>query len=323
MTAAGPVNRSAARPTRPFRFGVGPGAIRVESARDWSAFARRVEDLGYSTLSVGDHLVGSHGPVAALAAAAAATSRLRIGALTFCNDYFHPVRLAQEAATLDLLSDGRLEFGIGAGWMRADYDRSGIPFDSAAVRIERMGEAIAVIKRLWADGPCSFEGTHYRVALDGRPKPVQRPRPPILVGGAGERVLAVAAREADIVGLNVSLRSGSLDAGIGLTGTLAATREKVAHVERLAAGRPPVEVQIYVHHTVVGPNGRRVLEDAAAAFGLDPAEAAASPHVLAGSATEVVERLEERREALGISYVSVSAEAVDQFAPVVARLRGR
>ena len=309
---------------RPFRFGVGPGAIAVASAGSWRDFARRIEDLGYSTLSVGDHLVGGHGPVAAIAAAAAATSRLRVGALTFGNDYRHPVVLAQEAATLDLLSDGRLELGIGAGWMHADYERSGIPLDPAGERIERLAEAITVLKGCFAGDPLTFEGAHYRIAGHvGRPAPVQRPHPPILVGGAGPKVLTLAAREADIVGLNVNLGAGHLGPEMGPSATRAATESKVALIAAAAAGRAaPPELQVYVHSVVIGP-GSQGVEAAARSLGVTPAEAAESPHVLAGSVDAVVETLEERRERLGISYVSVGADAAVSLAPVVARLTGK
>ena len=309
---------------RPFRFGVGPGAITVGSAGAWRDFARRIEDLGYSTLSVGDHLVGGHGPVAAIAAAAEATTRLRVGALTFCNDYRHPVVLAQEAATLDLLSDGRLELGIGAGWMRADYERAGIPLDPAGERVERLAEAITVIKGCFTGEPLRFAGAHYRIdGHVGRPAPVQRPHPPILVGGAGPRVLTLAAREADIVGLNVNLRAGHLGPEMGPSATRAATEAKVALIAAEAAGRAaPPELQIYVHAVAIGRAAVGV-EAAARSLGVTPGEAAESPHVLAGSVDAVVAALEERRVRLGISYVSVGADAAVSLAPVVARLAGK
>jgi probable F420-dependent oxidoreductase len=311
------------RDVRPFRFGVGPGAVTVASAPDWRDFARRLEDLGYSTLSVGDHLVGAYGPVAALAVAAEATARLRVGALTFCNDYRHPVVLAQEAATLDLLSEGRLELGIGAGWMHADYERAGIPMAGAGERIERLGEAIAVIRRYFSGEPVAFTGAHYRIdGLTGR-VPVQRPVPPILVGGSGPKLLALAAREADIVGLNVNLRAGHLGPEMGASATRAATDEKVALVERESAHRAPApELQVYVHVAAVGARADG-LERAAASFGTSSETAASSPHVLAGNVDEVVDTLERRRADLGISYVSIPAGAAEAFAPVVARLAGK
>jgi probable F420-dependent oxidoreductase len=308
---------------RPFRFGVGPGAVTVASAPAWRGFARHLEDLGYSTLSVGDHLVGAYGPVAALAVAAEATSQLRVGALTFCNDYRHPVVLAQEAATLDLLSEGRLELGIGAGWMHADYERAGIPMAGAGERIERLGEAIEVVRRYFAGEPVEFTGEHYRIdGLAGR-MPVQRPGPPILVGGSGPKLLALAAREADIVGLNVNLRAGHLGPEMGASATRAATDEKIALVVRESAGRSVTpELQVYVHVAAVGAR-EQGLARAAASFGTSPEAAAASPHVLAGDVDDVVETLERRRAELGISYVSVPADAVDAFAPVVGRLAGK
>jgi probable F420-dependent oxidoreductase len=312
---------------RPFRFGVGPGAIAIGSAGAWRDFARRIEDLGYSTLSVGDHLVGGHGPVAAIAVAADATTRLRVGALTFGNDYRHPVVLAQETATLDLLSDGRLELGIGAGWMRADYERAGIALDPAGERIERLAEAITVLKGCFSGDPLTFAGKHYRIdGHIGRPLPVQRPHPPILVGGAGRKVLALAAREADIVGLNVNLGAGHLGPEMGPSATRAATEAKVALVGAQAAGRAaPPELQVYVHAVAIGPGpaGVEGIEAAARSLGVTPGEAAESPHVLAGSVDAVVEALEERRERLGISYVSVGADAAESLAPVVARLAGK
>ncbi len=283
--------------TRPFRFGVGPGGVQVDSARAWTGFARKLEDLGYSTIGVGDHLVGRYGPIAAMTAAAAATTGLRIGALTFCNDYRHPVVLAQEAATVDLLSDGRLELGLGAGWMHADYEGAGIPFDAAGVRIERLGEALRVVRGLWGDEPLTFDGAHYRLhAFDGRPKPVQRPHPPILVGGAGDRVLALAGREADIVGLNVSLREGKLGPEMGESATLRATGHKLAVVAEAVAqsGRAaaPPELQVYLHVAAIGPDAAAAGHDAArAALGLDATAAAESPHVLAGSVEQAVDTL--------------------------------
>jgi probable F420-dependent oxidoreductase len=311
-------------PVRPFRFGVGPGAVVVESGPRWRDFARRVEDLGYSTLSVGDHLTGAYGPVAALAVAAEVTSRLRVGALTFCNDYRHPVVLAQEAATLDLLSDGRLELGIGAGWMHADYERAGIPFAPAPERVDRLREAIAVLRGYFAGEPFEYAGAHYRVdGLAGRPAPVQRRGPPILVGGSGRKVLTLAAREADVVGLNVNLGAGHLGPEMGASATHSATVEKVELVRRESASRPePPELQVYVHVTAVGDRAGG-LERAAASFATTAEEAAVSPHVLAGDTDEVVDELERRREAYGISYVSVAAGAVAGMAPVVARLAGK
>ena len=196
---------------RRFRFGV--QLHTATSGEAWTGAARRAEDLGYSTLFLPDHFGDQLAPVPALMAAADATTTLRVGALVWDNDYKHPVVQAKEAATIDVLSGGRVEFGIGAGWMTSDYEQAGIPKDRAGVRIARMVEALAVYRGHWGDGPFDFEGEHYRIAgLDGFPKPVQRPGPPILIGGGGPKVLAIAAEHADIVGVNPPIPKGYIDA---------------------------------------------------------------------------------------------------------------
>jgi len=164
-------------------------APRADSHAQYRDGARQWEDLGYSTLFVPDHFVDHPlAPIPAMAMVAEATERLRIGSLVLGNDYKHPVVLAREAATLDLLSDGRLELGVGAGWMTADYEKAGMPLDPPGVRVDRLAESLTVLKGLFADQPFSFDGKHYQITdLDGSPKPVQRPGPPIIVGGGGER----------------------------------------------------------------------------------------------------------------------------------------
>src|SRR3954451_2387579 len=158
---------------RPFRFAV--FAYNEDSRQEWEEKARRVEALGYAILVMPDHFLNPLTPVPALAAVAAATTTLRIGTIVFANDYRHPVVLAKEAATLDLLSDGRFEFGLGAGWLQKEYDQAGIRFDPAGVRIERMVESLGIIKRLWGEEPVTHHGTHYAIeGLNGLPKPVQK-----------------------------------------------------------------------------------------------------------------------------------------------------
>jgi probable F420-dependent oxidoreductase len=195
---------------RTFRFGV--QEHRAPSAKAWKEKAREVESLGYATLYLPDHFTDQVGPIAALMAAADATTTLRVGSLVFDNDYRHPVVLAKEAATLDLLSEGRLDLGLGAGWMASDYEQAGIPFDSAGTRISRMEEALTIIKGLFTGEPFTFAGEHYRLtSMEGSPRPVQRPHPPILLGGGGRRMLRIAAREADIVNVNFDLREGAVN----------------------------------------------------------------------------------------------------------------
>ncbi|MPY94851.1 MAG: TIGR03621 family F420-dependent LLM class oxidoreductase [Acidimicrobiia bacterium] len=309
---------------RPFRFGVQCSSPPTVSPRSWAELARRVEGLGYSTLTVSDHLDEQVAPIAALRAAADATTTLRLGALVFCNDYRHPAVLAKEAATLDALSGGRFELGLGAGWMLSDYERAGLTLDPPGLRIDRLQEAIAVVKCLFAPGPCTYAGRYYRVTgLQGTPAPVQRPHPPILVGGGGRRLLSLAGREADIVGINVNMAKGVIDASAGLNATAEATEEKVAWAREAAGERwADVELQVRVHLVVVTDNRQQVAEALAAGFGLTVDQALATPHALCGSPDQIAESLVERRERFGISSIGVALDALDALAPVVARLAG-
>src|SRR5918996_1244245 len=247
---------------RKFRFGV--MCSHADSATDFREKARKAEALGYSTLFVPDHFIDHPlAPVPAMAAAAAATDTLRIGSLVLGNDYKHPVVLAREAATVDLLSDGRLELGLGAGWMTSDYDKAGLDLDRPGVRIDRLEESIAVLKGLMADGPFSFQGKHYTVTeLDGQPKPVQRPHPPFIIGGGGPKILGLAAREASIVGINANLRGGvavSDDTARSMTG--AATDAKIACLREAAGARfDDLEIQSFVGFTTF-TDDRRPLVD--------------------------------------------------------------
>ena len=185
---------------RPFRFGVATGSAR--SHAEWAGRARRAEELGYATLVVADHLATGLAPLSALAVAAEATTSLRIGSLVFCNDFRHPALLAREAATLDLLSDGRFEFGLGAGYLPDDYTQLGLAFDTPGTRISRLEEAIQLIVRLWTEESVTFTGTSYTFTqMQGKPRPLQRPYPPLYIGGTAKRILSLAARYADSVGI--------------------------------------------------------------------------------------------------------------------------
>ena len=309
---------------RPFRFGVQCSSPPSPSPASWAELARRCEDLGYATLTVADHFDDQLAPVPAIMAAADATTTLRVGALVFGNDYRHPVVLAKEAATLDVLSGGRFEMGLGAGWMTTDYERAGVPLDRPGIRIDRMVEALEVITRLWSDEPCSFRGDHYTVeGLDGLPKPLQSPRPPILIGGGGRRVLTVAGQWADIVGLNFALTKGVIDASAGPNGTAEATEEKIGWVRAAAGDRfDTIELQVRVHLAIVTDDRKGVAEALAGGFGLTPEQSLQTPHALAGTVEEIAEDLLERRERFGISSIGVGLDAMDAIAPVVARLAG-
>jgi probable F420-dependent oxidoreductase len=308
---------------RPFRFGVqlsGP-----PDAKGWVEAIRRIEDLGYATATMPDHFTGQLAPMPALSVAAAASTALRIGALVLANDYKHPVVLAKELATLDVLSEGRVEIGLGAGWMESDYRASGIAYDRPGVRIDRFAEAIAVLKGAMGDETFSFPGEHYTVTeYDGQPKPVQRPHPPLLVGGGGRRLLTIAAREADIIGINGTLTAGVVGPEAVATMTREAVDERIALVREAAGERiEAIELNVRVFFVSVTDDRAGVLAGVAAMFGVDEAMVAASPFALVGSTASMADELIRRREELGFSYIIVGGDDVDAFAPVVAQLSGR
>lgn len=307
--------------TRPFRFGVQVNGTGDRS--DWVELARRIEGAGYSTMTMPDHFDGQLAPVPALQCAADATTTLRIGALVHDNDYKHPVVLAKELATMDVLSDGRIEIGLGAGWMVSDYERSGIPYDPPGVRVSRFVEGLAVIKGCLAPGPFSFSGEHYAITeYDGLPKPVQSP-PPVLIGGGGPRVLRFAAREADIVGINATLTSGAIDASTFASMTEEAVDEKIAIVRSAAesAGRADsIEMNIRTFMVFVTDDVHGALDTLSQFTGAPTEVIAASPFALVGPPSKLVDELRERRERWGFSYVIVGQNDIDVFAPVVAEL---
>ncbi|MDP9334609.1 MAG: TIGR03621 family F420-dependent LLM class oxidoreductase [Actinomycetota bacterium] len=309
---------------RRFRFGV--ACSKGRSRQEFTALARKAESLGYSTLFVPDHFVEHDlAPTVALAHAAAVTDRLRVGTFVLGNDYKHPVVCAREMASLDLLSDGRLELGIGAGWMTADYEKAGIPLDRPGVRIARLAEAITILKGLFSPGPLTFHGEHYRVTdLDGMPKPLQQPLP-FFVGGGAPKILALAAREAQIVGINANLRSGdgtSSDAARSMTPD--ATDQKIGWVRHAAGERfDDLELQALVGFVYVTDDAKRVLEGIADAFGVSVDDARVAPPCLVGSEDEIVASLEERRERWQMSYHVIEDGSIDTFAPIVERLAGK
>lgn len=307
---------------RPFRFGVQLAS--APDAATWVEMARRAEDAGYSTLFMPDHFGDQLSPTVALQAAADATTTLRVGSLVYDNDYRHPVVLAKDCATIDLLSGGRLELGIGAGWMTSDYQQSGIPMDPPKVRVERMEEAVAVLKGAFADGPFTHRGEHYTVeGYDGHPKPVQRPHPPLLIGGGLKRVLSFAAREAQIVGINPTIPNGAVDADAARSGTAAETDRKVAWVREAAGDRfAEIELNALQFATIVTDDRAGTIEVMAPLFGIAPDDVADYPHALIGTVDEICDDLEARRERWGFSYVVVQGDSFQPFAPVVERLAG-
>jgi probable F420-dependent oxidoreductase len=259
-----------------------------------------------------------------MAMAAEATDGLRVGCRVFCVDYHVPAVLAKEAATLDLLSEGRLELGLGAGWVEAEYDAMGVTFDRAGVRIERLAEVIALVKAHCSGEPISIDGTHVRVHdYRGAPEPVQRPHPPIMVGGGAERVLRLAGREADIVSLNFDNRSGVIGGAGVRSATATETDRKVQWVREAAGDRfDAIEIETAAYFTVVTDDGGAAAAGLGAMFGLEAEEMRSHPNALIGSVDEICEQLAARRERHGISYVAVPQRSMVDFAPVVARLQG-
>ena len=324
---------------KPFRFGV--QSYSAESAADWRDQARQAEALGYSTFHLADHIIGP-GPalsatnhpvqnlasIPAMAVAAEATSTIGIGCRVFCADFHNPVILAKDLATLDLFSDGRLEIGIGAGWLQGEYEAIGVAFDPPGVRIDRLVETLGVLRACFADGIVDVQGKHvHAVGFESVPKPVRRDgrtRPMFMIGGGAKRILGVAGREADIVSLNFDNVSGKIGpAGVG-SSTAEITAQKVDWIKAGAGDRfDSLELEIGAYFTVVTPAREQTLAKMAPMFALTPEAFAEHPHALIGSVDEICAQIIERREKYGISYITVGRTNLEAFAPVVARLAGQ
>jgi probable F420-dependent oxidoreductase len=306
---------------RKFRFGVQISG--ASSAHEWRDKAHKIEALGYSTLYMPDHFIDTeHAPMVGIAIAAEATERLRVGTLVLGNDFKHPVVVAKEFATLDALSDGRVEAGIGAGWQRTDYDAVGLPYDPPGTRIERLEEALAILKGAWGTGPFSLQGRHYTITdYDGIPKPLQQPRPPILIGGGGPKLLRLAGREADIVGINPNLRAGEVTTDAARDTVAAMTKQKVEWVREGAGDRfNDLELQIRYFMCAITDDRHGLAEAVAPGFGLDPDDALDAGVTLVGTVDECCDILVGRRDEWGVSNVVVGKDQIEAFAPVVARL---
>ena len=306
----------------PFRFGLqcrGPA-----DGGGWRALARRLEVEGWSTLTVADHLDDGLAPIPALVAAADATTTLTVGSMVLANDYRHPVVLAKEAASLDVLSNGRFELGLGAGWTAADYEMAGFALDRPGVRIARLAESLEVLRALWGEEPCSFAGEHYRITeMSGFPRPVTPGGPRLVVGGGGERILRLAAGAADVVAVNVNLAAGVIDERAFPDGVPDATDRKLAWIRDAAGDRfDDLELQVRIHLAMVTDDRDGVLAELAPAFGLTVEDAKQTPHALIGSIEEICDQLVERRERWGLTRIGLSQDQLEAFAPIVARLAG-
>jgi probable F420-dependent oxidoreductase len=311
---------------RPFHFLA--DVHEIVTGAELASRARRAEQMGYHALALPDHLLGQLSPVVAMATIAAATSELRVSAFVTNNDLRHPAVLAQDLASIDVLSGGRVDVAIGAGWNKAEYDAIGIAFDATPVRQARLAESITVLKGLFSGECFSFAGEHYTITdYAAQPVPLQRPHPPFFIGGGGRRTLALAGREADIVGLAPRiLADGRLDTA---SITLAAAQEKIDWVRAAAGDRfASLEFNIYpsmwpvtVTDDLYG-EARRVIDHLRARTGIELTEQDVidSPHLFIGSIDRLVEKFQQLREELGIT--SILLGDLGELTPVLERLVG-
>lgn len=318
---------------RPFRFAV--QSFNADSGAEWTERARRAEALGYSTLHLADHLLGP-GPaiertnhptqnlaaIPAMAHAAAVTETLKVGCRVFCIDYHDPLVLVKSAMTLDRLSDGRLELGLGAGWLAEEYAAAGIAFDEPRVRIDRLADVLDGVDAFRGEGFADVRNDTLKWSgFEGSPKPVSGP--PVMIGGGSPRILRLAGARADIVSLNFNNRAGVIGPDGVRSSSAEETARKLGWVREGAGDRfDALEIEIGAYFTFVLDDPSVPLAQMAGAFGLDEDAMRAHPHALFGSVDAICEELERRREAYGISYVTVGDTAMEAFAPVVARLAG-
>jgi probable F420-dependent oxidoreductase len=322
--------------SKPFRFGL--QAYAPNSGKEWRELARKAEASGFSSFHLADHIIGP-GPalaatghpvqtvaaIPAMAVAAEATSTIKVGCRVLCVDYRNPVMLAKEVATLDFFSEGRLELGLGAGWLQGEYEAIGVPFDRAGVRIDRFEEVITLLRASFVEGELNIDTPHvHAVGFEAVPKPFTKSGPPIMIGGGAKRILTIAGREADIVSLNFNNSSGKLGAdGIG-SSTAELTDQKIQWIKDGAGARfDQIEIEIAAYFTIVTPDGEGTRAKMAPMFGMTPEVFAEHPNALIGSVDEICDRIVERRERFGISYVSFGASVIDAVIPVVERLAGK
>lgn len=307
---------------RPFRFGItfGGTPTRAELVEG----IKKAEDSGFDVVSTADH-ISSRLAVTPLLSTAAEVSSMRVSPMVIANDYRHPVMVARDAATIDILSEGRFELGIGTGWIKPQYEAAGIPFDDPKTRVDRFEEAIAVIKGCWSGEPFTYSGDHYHVTDVTSPAPLQKPHPPLLIAGAGRRMLTIAGREADIVGISPLTPAASalehLAPAMPTSGDR--IRQQLRWIENGAGSRfGELEISVMAHHFELTDDVWATAELLASRWESTPEQVLASPHVFLGSAGRVVERLQDLRHAFGISYFVFSAASFDDVRPIVTQLAG-
>lgn len=321
---------------RPFRFAI--QSFNATSGADWAAKVQRAESLGYSAFHLADHIIGpgpalsrTNHPIQGLAAvpamayAAAVTQSIHIGCRVFCVDYRLPVVLAKEAMTIDLLSNGRLELGLGAGWLKDEYEAVGLTMDSPGTRISRLEEVIHAIKAYCKEDELTVNNASVKWnEFQGLPKPIQTPHPPIMIGGGSKRVLTLAGETADIVSFNFNNRQGVIGPDGVQMSTAAETAKKLDWIKSGAGDRfDEIELEIGAYFTFVTDQPDPIVSMFSQNFGLPEDEMRQHPHALFGSVSAICDELERRREAYGISYITVGEDNMDSFAPVVDQLGGR
>jgi probable F420-dependent oxidoreductase len=305
-----------------FRFAL--QASGAASPAAWRDLARKTEDLGYSTLYVPDHLDDQWAPMVALTVAAEATSSLRVGTLVLDNDFRHPVVLAKEAATLDVVTGGRFELGVGAGWLTTDYVQSGIAMEPPTVRVSRLEESLEIMRAMWRDGSVTFAGEHYRVTeAIGTPAPLTPGGPPLLIGGGSRRILSLAGRYATTVSIVPSLAAGHIGPEVAAEAVVEKYSDRVRWARDAAGDRAgDLEFQCWTAVVQVVQNAHEIVESLASMFRITPDQLRAAPLVLIGTVSEIVDTLRKRREELGFSNIVVHEAEMDALAPVIAQLAG-
>jgi len=333
---------------KPFRFGLQIGACK--NRVEWTEFAKKAEALGYDIVTMPDHLSNQFSPIPALMAIANATSILRIGMLVLCNDFRHPLVLAKELATLDVLSEGRLEIGLGAGWMPSDYEFSGISFDAPSSRIARLQETITIIRGAFANEKLNFDGVFYKIKnFEGLPKPIQSPMPPLLIGGGGTKMLTLATKEANILSIANTKTKDFAEDVIGRMSAMArkknnlidepsndiskssmdslsaiAVDKKVTEIRSLAGNRmPDIELNIRPFMTNINKDVKTITERLSVSLKTTTQNVLDNPFALIGPPKKLIDDLTYRRSRWGISYVTIGADDLDLFAPVVSYLKGK
>lgn len=305
---------------RKFRFGA--QLSQADGRKQWIEQAKKAEDLGYETFFMPDHLGSQYSPLLALMTVAENTN-LRIGTMVLDNDYRNPVFLARELATMDVLTEGRIEVGLGAGWMKSDYDESGIAYDTPAVRVSRFEEGLDIVTGLLSGEQVEFQGEYYKVNAKGRPACIQKPHPPILIGGGGRKVLDIAARKADILGINFNLKAGEVTGNIGQDGLASVIDDKLAWVKKCAGDRfDEIELQVLVYLGSVTDDRMGQAEMLGGFIGLDAEQFVQAPNAVVGTVDQIVQDLIERRERWGFSYVCFTSASYEAMGDVIARLRG-